>query len=389
MKFISKPISKKLIVFILIFTLFSGLFLVNIEEAKAKQVPKVLQATFELWAAVVSGHPELLVSGAIGGFAREIIEGMSNLIWTGTMWFLGVCANLFSNVLLFTTTNLSQSPVYDGWVITRDIVNMFFILALVVIAFATILRIETYGIKALLPKLIIIALLINFSYLACGIIIDATHITANFFIDEIKKEDKPTNKIGIGGQIQGAMIDLKGIKQPTVLPSEETEEGEIPLSSFASVIIAQSSQSLVMFIAAFILLIGALLLLIRMGALWILIILAPFAWFFSIFPTLKGMSSKWWDNFLKYAFFAPIYVFFIYISLTLIGAINVHTININAVANFKEAIATLTHYLIAVIILGGAPIVAMSMGIYGSQAVIGGAKGIFKGTARGVGRWTD
>jgi len=51
------------------------------------------------------------------------------------------------------------SIVTIGWTITRDLANYCFLfLILLVIAIATILRVETYGMKALLPKLIIAAL---------------------------------------------------------------------------------------------------------------------------------------------------------------------------------------------------------------------------------------
>jgi hypothetical protein len=60
-------------------------------------------------------------------------------------------------IILFT-----QTPCSNGWVITRDIANMFFIVILLVIAFATILQIEQYNYKKWLPKLILMAILINF-----------------------------------------------------------------------------------------------------------------------------------------------------------------------------------------------------------------------------------
>ena len=64
---------------------------------------------------------------------------------------------------------INAAPVVAGWVIVRDICNMFFILILLVIAFATILRVEGYDIKKMIPKLIIMAVLINFSKTICGL----------------------------------------------------------------------------------------------------------------------------------------------------------------------------------------------------------------------------
>ncbi len=94
------------------------------------------------------------------------------------------------------------------------------------------------------------------------------------------------------------------------------------------------------------------------------------------------MSSKWWNNFLKYAFFAPIYVFFIYLGLQIVTNLGIKTLTIEAPESFKYSMVYLTNYLFALIIFAGAPIVAMSMGIYSSSAIIKTAKGALGKAAR-------
>lgn len=357
--------------FIFLFPIFTflGLFFVKIGNALAqtqqKTMPKALQFLFELWVATVGGHPEILKQGILGDMAKDIIGGLVHLIWTGAAWILGIFASLFTSVLSFTVEMLSRAPIHIGWSFTRDFVNMFFILGLVVIAFATILRFEQYEIKRLLPKFIVIALLINFSYVICGVIIDFTHILTNFFVAGLNNID--TLSVGAGGLIQSAMIDLSGI-------SQTPQTYETALSGEFSTIIIEAFQSLFLIIAAIILLIGAVLLVVRVAGLWILIILAPFAWFFSIFPGTKGMSNKWWNTFLKWAFFAPIYIFFIYLAIMIMRGISIGALAINAPSNFTENISVFTEFVIAAVILFGAPIVAMSTGIYGSRAVLNFSK---------------
>ena len=58
---------------------------------------------------------------------------------------------------------INAQPIVLGWTIVRDVCNMFFVVIMLVIAFATVLRIENYSYKKLLPKLVIMAILINFS----------------------------------------------------------------------------------------------------------------------------------------------------------------------------------------------------------------------------------
>lgn len=350
------PTSKKTICFILVI-IFLGLFLVNIGEAKAS-IP------------------------FIQGVAKDILQGVFNILLQIARAFTGFMGNIFTGILNFGFRDMSV--VKSGWTITRDIVNMFFILGLVVIAFATILRIETYGIKALLPKLIIIALLINFSYLTCGIIIDITQIITEYFLAQIK-----TNDVGLAVLDSLNAVDaIRGSEGATVaIGTQDTVLVTILTTAFATAVVA---------LCGIILLIGAVLLFIRIGALWVLIILAPFAWFFSVFPTLKAQSSKWWNEFLKYAFFAPIYVFFIYLAIR-ISRTEVLTVLDSSVAE-PTALASLMlspmfqnlnilfKFVFMVILLLGAPVVAMSMGIHGSRAVIGFSKKLYKVPLKGAGK---
>jgi len=355
-----KFISKKSTISIFAYSLFLGLFLFNAKGARAGIFPT----------------------------AEDIAMWIPKIIFQITLsiaqFFTSLFAKLFTAILKFGFQDMSA--VHLGWTISRDFINMFFILALVVIAFATILRFETYGMKALLPRLIIIALLINFSYLACGIIIDATQITTNFFI----------NKIEGGDDLGQVLIDTSGASKALNIESGEQLqyiEKEGAISKNLRLIISMAFVIGITVLTGIILLIGSILLITRIGALWILIILAPFAWFFSIFPALKGMSSKWWNNFLKYSFFAPIYAFFIYLSITIanqllkqnFGADKLEEIGKIGIGG-SPVLTNIFSYAVIIILLLGAPIVAMSMGIYGSKTVIGGAKGIFNGTRKWAGR---
>jgi len=352
-----KFISKKFTILISTLALLLGLFLIP-SEAKA-----------------ITGW----------SIAMWIPKVLFQIILSIAQFFTTLFAKLFTVILKFGFQDMSA--VHLGWTISRDFVNMFFILALVVIAFATILRFETYGMKALLPRLIIIALLINFSYLACGIIIDATQITTNFFINKIEAPN------GLGQVIIDASGSIGALEVESSGDLDEKETPEGGLSKSIKLLVSMAFVISITVLTGIILLIGSILLIVRIGALWILIILAPFAWFLSIFPALKGMSSKWWNNFLKYSFFAPIYAFFIYLSITIANQLIKQNFGADKFKGLENVgiggspvLTNIFSYAVIIILLLGAPIVAMSMGIYGSKAVIGGAKGIFKGTVKGIGR---
>ena len=59
--------------------------------------------------------------------------------------------------------------------------NLGFVLAIIVIAFATIFRIQSYAMKQVLWKLIVAALLVNFSLVIAGAFINiADNVTSSF-----------------------------------------------------------------------------------------------------------------------------------------------------------------------------------------------------------------
>jgi hypothetical protein len=355
----SKPFLKRISYISLIIVVFLGLFLINVNEARALSARSI---------------------------ALDMVKIVFQALLSVAQFFTGLFGNLFTLILDFGFQK--TEVVKAGWQISRDTVNMFFILALVVIAFATILRIETYGIKTLLPKFIIIALLINFSFLICGIIIDATQIATKFFQAGIENDD-------IGQALIDATQVTKALKQDPSTMTAAKVAGQ--LNSDIRLILAMAFTLVTIGIVGIMLLIGSILLFVRIGALWILMILAPFAWFLGVFPKFKGMNDKWWDNFLKYAFFAPIYVFFLYlvirfsqeavklevITRTTPDALKAMTLGSMLGSNFHLLFA----YVFIVILSLAAPVVAMSMGIHGASAVTGFAKGAFKGTAKMTGRW--
>ena len=67
---------------------------------------------------------------------------------------------------------------------------MFFVVVLLIIALATILNQEKYSYKTWLPKLILMAVLINFSKMICGLIIDVAQVVMMTFVNAFKDVSK-------------------------------------------------------------------------------------------------------------------------------------------------------------------------------------------------------
>lgn len=210
----------------------------------------------------------------------------------------------------FTTLGVVQ----QGWKICRDFANLFFIAILIYIAFSLILKLQKGDPKKLLFKVIAMAIIINFSLMIGGIIIDFSQVLFRYFIFAPLTEK---NGVGFSQQLANQLVLNK------MLGSEYD-----PMSGVSDALLTIGDTFLKMiFIIIFFALVSivfgsiALILLIRNFWLWMLLILSPLAWFLSMVPvdTLKKYASQWWSNFLRWCFMAPIMGFFVFLSFMILS----------------------------------------------------------------------
>ena len=73
------------------------------------------------------------------------------------------------------------APIYEIWKYCRGLTNIVFIIFLLVVVYSQITGhgINNYGIKRVLPKLIVAALMVNLSFLICSLAVDASNIIGN------------------------------------------------------------------------------------------------------------------------------------------------------------------------------------------------------------------
>src|SRR6056297_2030276 len=99
-------------------------------------------------------------------------------------------------------TNPVGNPIIElGLEITRPFANLAIVFFLILIGLATAINYKSYQAQQLLPKLVAVAILVNFIPLAAGAVIDAANIVTFYFFENIG--EGPTmiqNRIqGMGG----------------------------------------------------------------------------------------------------------------------------------------------------------------------------------------------
>ena len=255
----------------------------------------------------------------------KLVFGISYIVSSVMGLVVGVEAWLIEVVLNINTQIVNSPPVHFGFPVALSIANLGFTAAIIVIAIATILRWSGYGIKQILWKLVVAALLVNFSLVFAGAIINFADQFTLYFLRQVNPTESGSQFNAFASGLAGAFNPQKGIMLENGLNSltvEDTEKlsgiaaanGEglgkllLPIASLAFVVF--SLAAIVITLAVFI-----FMLLYRYVALGILLIVMPFAWLLWIFPGLSSNWSKWWSQFLKQVFFAPLVVFFLYLAI--------------------------------------------------------------------------
>ena len=146
----------------------------------------------------------------------------------GKMVFLG---GTLTNWALDLNSQLINNPtVQTGWVVTRDLTNLGFVLAIILIAFATILRVETYQMQKLLWKLIVAALLVNFSLVIAGVFLDFSGILTNFFIQRATNYNPSQLGAGLADAFQVHTV-LSAKDDPKAIETMAAGSGSNPKSN--------------------------------------------------------------------------------------------------------------------------------------------------------------
>src|SRR3989344_4070357 len=122
------------------------------------------------------------ISKAVGWDLKAIFDVINSALAWLTAFALMIMAYAVDQTV-YATSNGMPLFVQVGWTIVRDIANMFFILILIVIALGTILRIKEYNEYGhLLAKLVVAALLVNFSQVIAVTIINFVNLITAMFV---------------------------------------------------------------------------------------------------------------------------------------------------------------------------------------------------------------
>lgn len=250
----------------------------------------------------------------VGGTPVNSSDGIANFIgWT--LYYIASAFAKLLGILMYVLTHyvvvynnfLNHNIVATGWAIVRDVCNNFFIIGLLIIAVATILQQpKGWEYKGTLGKLLIMAVLINFSKLATGVLIDISQVVMLFFAEPLRD---------FGGSLMLVAFGLYGMFQVA-----EQDPNTAIFGSWQAVV--QVIYAMIASVIATVVIASVIMVLVyRIVTLWFLVILSPAAFLAYAVPGQQKHFSKWLSRLTSELIVGPVMIFFIYLSV-FAGAIN-------------------------------------------------------------------
>ena len=181
-----------------------------------------------------------------------------------------------------------DSSIYKAWSAFRNIANIGFVIMLLVVVFSQVtnIGISNYNIKKILPKLIITAILVNFSYLIMGVLIDLSQIAGN----------------GIGSLIRSVAAGSMNADASTMASATISAIASMVISAAGvvgtgAVLVSGPALILpvVMFIATALISVffGFIMLTIRQAAIIMVVVLAPLMMVLYALPNTSAITKKY------------------------------------------------------------------------------------------------
>lgn len=198
----------------------------------------------------------------------------------------------------------NDSPTYKVWATFRNLANILFAIALlaVILSQVTGFGIDNYGIKKILPKLIVTAILVNLSLIICGVLVDAfnllgggikqlfdtlsSNVNADWLTEFTNDSDPTLTRVNVIGTVLSYVLGLLVVGGGAAV-GVGLYNGGIALSSLIIPLLLLVLSGVIAAFFAFVIL-GA-----RQALIIIMIAISPLAFVLYALPNTQGIFKKW------------------------------------------------------------------------------------------------
>lgn len=253
-------------------------------------------------------------------------------------WFLGLAGTIFDYALLAFVVSMGgligqnapfANGIQLGWTIIRDLVNLAFIGGLIYAAISLILKLGAQNVGQLVVRIIVAALLVNFSYFFGAVIIDTSNFVSQKIYEEAISIDNTdrVNPFSFSGLAQAGT--QSGLTAPVSerfmvvtrlgslydLRTEDFAEGGEFAENSTMPYILSAIGFFLFTITAAVFATAAIFLFIRFVIMVILLITAPIGILYFVgVPPFTNWGKAWWDTLIAQALFPVVFLILVGIS---------------------------------------------------------------------------
>lgn len=229
------------------------------------------------------------------------VEGIGWIVCPVTTFLAGLNQNMFNFISGFLqipaslfADNTGTVSTKSAWETFRGFANILFIIAFLIIVYSqvTSVGITNYGVKKLLPKLIIAAILVNTSYYICMLAVDISNI--------------------LGYGIQSLFHAIGGgLEASSTAAAPESDYGWATvmvaiLATSTAIVLGLLAISVPVLLAGLLALaMTALILVARQALVILLVVISPIAFVLYLLPNTEKWFKKWWDLFFAMLILFP------------------------------------------------------------------------------------
>ena len=227
--------------------------------------------------------------------------GLAWVVCPAVSYLNDMVVKIYTNLIvpMLQVPNLND-PSFDilkaVWGSFQGIADVSFVIIFLVIIFSTASStgVDSYTIKKALPKLFIAAILVQFSYVLCGLAVDVGNVLGLGIIDLVQNAIAgiPNQTPSDAGQNTASFLVAGAVGVGAVVAIASTALAPVVLMALLGFFIA-----IVVFVAT---------LEVRMILIYVLVATAPIAMMLWVLPNTEKLFRKWLDYFLKAIFMFPI-----------------------------------------------------------------------------------
>lgn len=339
------------------------------------------------------------IAGSAGKLGASILWVFVSLFG----WMLGVVGMFFNWVMFVTVFQYStyfgnSAGILLAWSILRDIGNIVLLFGFIFIGLQTILNIGHFSVGRALPRLVLFAILINFSLFISEAVVDISNVLSASFYSYASGSDCTeftSNSECTNNGIAGLVIKAAGIGGILDFGEFGNNFAEIwGAPDGIQMFVLYAGMSIFLIIMIVVLGAAAIMFMVRAITLMLLLVVSPLAFAGLAIPQFEEQSKKWWSSLISQSFFAPIFLLMIFVGLKIMegaqGIFNAGNVPLSTALGATNVTAGGVFILFTLMIgfMVAALMSAKQFGAVGASFAVNTAAGVTAGTIGFAGRRT-